>query len=322
MILIDFFNYILKYLCIAATNTLIQLQYILIWIYFTFDFSFQILYNYYSLQLTDLLCRKELIFMIKLIATDIDGTLVNDEKQLPPDFTDIIDILDKKGISFAVSSGRSYSALIDQFSFIAEKISFICDNGSYIVDKGEIISRSVIPQKAVHEILKTCYENELCPLLCGENGTYYSSKSVEYEQEVARYYNNTVYMEKLYDCRDNIFKIAIYGKDGIETNGLPVLNSRFGSNLTVSLSGYYWVDIMNPGINKGRGIQILQNKLGASYEETMAFGDYLNDIEMLEHAYYSFAMENAHPMVKKTANFSTGTNNEFSVTKEISRLLK
>ena len=54
----------------------------------------------------------------------------------------------------------------------------------------------------------------------------------------------------------------------------------------------------------------------------MAFGDYLNDIEMLEHAYYSFAMENAHPMVKKTANFSTGTNNEFSVTKEISRLIK
>lgn len=79
---------------------------------------------------------------------------------------------------------------------------------------------------------------------------------------------------------------------------------------------------MNPGINKGRGIQILQNKLGASYEETMAFGDYLNDIEMLEHAYYSFAMENAHPLVKKTANFSTGTNNEFSVTKEIMRLIK
>lgn len=260
--------------------------------------------------------------MIKLIATDIDGTLVNDEKLLPPDFENIIELLDKKRIAFAVSSGRSYAALIDQFDFIADKICFICDNGSYIVDKGKVVSRSVIPVKAVNEIIKVCLENDLCPLLCGENGTYYSTKSVEYEREVARYYNNTVYLESLYDCTDNIFKIAIYGKDGIEKKGLSVLENSFGDSLTVSLSGYYWVDIMNPGINKGRGIQILQNKLGASYEETMAFGDYLNDIEMLEHAYYSFAMENAHPLVKKTANFSTGTNNEFSVTKEIKRLIK
>ncbi len=260
--------------------------------------------------------------MIKLIATDIDGTLVNDEKLFPPDFKDVIDILEQKRITFAVSSGRSYAALIDQFNFIADKICFICDNGSYIVDKGKVVSRSVIPMKAVNEIIKVCLENDLRPLLCGENGTYYSSENLEYEKEVAKYYNNTVYLDSLYDCNDNIFKIAIFGKDGIEDKGLPLLQSRFGDSLTVCLSGYYWVDVMNPGINKGRGIQILQNKLGVSYEETMAFGDYLNDIEMLEQAYYSFAMENAHPLVKKTANFSTGSNNDFSVTKEIMRLIK
>lgn len=260
--------------------------------------------------------------MIKLIATDIDGTLVNDEKLLPPDFTDVINLLCDKGISFAVSSGRSYSALVEQFGFIADKISFICDNGANIIDKGKVISRSVIPQDAVLRIIKVCADNGLTPLLCGKSGTYYSSKSLEYAQEVARYYNNTVYLENLSECSDSIFKVAIYGENGIEHNGLPELTREFKDVLTVCLSGYYWVDVMNPGINKGRGIHILQNKLGVSYDETMAFGDYLNDIEMLENAYYSYAMENAHPLAKRAANFSTGSNNDFCVTKEIMKMIK
>ena len=79
---------------------------------------------------------------------------------------------------------------------------------------------------------------------------------------------------------------------------------------------------MIPRINNGRGIHILQNKLGVSYDETMAFGDYLNDIEMLENAYYSYAMENAHPLAKRAANVSTGSNNDFCVTKEIMKMIK
>lgn len=260
--------------------------------------------------------------MIKLIATDIDGTLVNDEKQLPPDFEQMIDMLESKGISFAIASGRSYSALERQFGFIADRICFICDNGAYIADKGKVISRSVIPQAAIHEILNVCEENGLTPLLCGENGTYYSSRSLAYSQEVAKYYINTVHLDDLHSFDDKIFKVAIYGEDGIEQHGLPALNKAFGDSLTVSLSGFYWVDVMNPGINKGRGINILQNKLGVSYEDTMAFGDYLNDVEMLQNAYYSFAMENSHPLVKKAANFTTGTNNEFSVSKEIRKILE
>lgn len=78
---------------------------------------------------------------------------------------------------------------------------------------------------------------------------------------------------------------------------------------------------MNVGVTKGRGIEVLQQRLGASYESTMAFGDYLNDIEMLNSAYYSYAMENAHPLVKNTANFHTGSNEDFSVMKEINKLI-
>ncbi len=65
---------------------------------------------------------------------------------------------------------------------------------------------------------------------------------------------------------------------------------------------------MKPGINKGQAVKLLQDSLEIKPEETMAFGDQLNDIEMLEQAYYSFAVGNARPEVKATARFQTDTN--------------
>ena len=76
---------------------------------------------------------------------------------------------------------------------------------------------------------------------------------------------------------------------------------------------------MNKGITKGEALRTLQNRLGVRYEDTMAFGDFLNDKELLENAYYSFAMENSHEEIKKTANFTTGSNNDNSVMKEIEK---
>ena len=66
-----------------------------------------------------------------------------------------------------------------------------------------------------------------------------------------------------------------------------------------------------------KNLKTLQKNLDVKYEETMAFGDFLNDDELLKNAYYSFAMSNAHPTIKETANFLTGSNNENSVMKEI-----
>lgn len=129
--------------------------------------------------------------MIKLIATDIDGTLVNDEKELPPDFMEVISMLEKKDIHFAIASGRSYTALENQFGDIADRISFICDNGAYIVENGKLTSSSVIPKNTVDGVVRVCEKCGLIPLLCGQHGTYYSSESVEYTKEVARYYTNT-----------------------------------------------------------------------------------------------------------------------------------
>ncbi len=261
--------------------------------------------------------------MIKLFATDIDGTLVNDAKELPPDFDGLIQSIYECGAVFAVSSGRSYAALIDQFERYSDRFYFICDNGANVIYKNKPVSRSLMPTEYVDAVLKTCYEDRLIPLLCGENGTYYSSSDAEYSAEVRKYYNNTVYSPDLSVSAksDGIFKIAVYCEKGIEKNGLSMLESRFGADLSVCLSGYYWVDIMNGGVSKGAAVRKIRSLIGAEYEETAAFGDYLNDVEMLESAYYSFAMANAHPLAKKAAAKVIGSNNDFSAAAEMRKLL-
>lgn len=259
--------------------------------------------------------------MIKLIASDIDGTLLDDKKHLPDDFDEVIDILYERGITFAISSGRSYSALSVQFSKYADKISFICDNGAYIVHNGELISISLIDKKTVDEIVRYCSELGLDVLLCGKNGTYHSIKKKTLHDEVNKYYINQVYLDNIYDCDDDIFKIAVFEENGIEHHGNPLLKERFGNQINVALSGVYWTDLMNENISKGMAIKILQERIGAGFNESAAFGDYLNDLEMLQSVYYSYAVSNAHELCKKAARFVIGSNNEQAVTKQIKKLI-
>lgn len=255
--------------------------------------------------------------MIKLIATDMDGTLLDDRKNLPQDFDDtIVKLFDKK-IRFAISSGRSFCTLKEQFSKYENELTFICDNGAYVVDKGTIVSCSVLPHDAVQSVVRFCTEYGLMVLLCGRNGTWHNSNSKSQNEEISQYYVNQIHMDDLTECNDDIFKIAIFEENGIENSAFPKLNARYGGSFNVQLSGKYWTDIMNKGISKGNALHTLQNRFGINYNDTMAFGDYLNDVEMLENSYYSFAMENSHDKVKRTANFTTGSNNDNSVMREI-----
>ena len=88
----------------------------------------------------------------------------------------------------------------------------------------------------------------------------------------------------------------------------------------VSLSGHEWVDIMNLTVNKGEAIRLIQKKYDISYEETMAFGDYLNDYEMMKSCYYSYAMKNAHEDLKEICRFEAPSNDENGVIKTIKKI--
>ena len=85
---------------------------------------------------------------------DMDGTLLDDNKQLPKNFDNIVKRLFNKNIRFVISSGRSYCTLKKQFSEYLDDMTFICDNGAYVVDKGKLLSVSVLPKDTVKEAVR------------------------------------------------------------------------------------------------------------------------------------------------------------------------
>ena len=262
--------------------------------------------------------------MIKLIATDMDGTLLDDEKRLPPDFSEVMDRLKRHDIRFTIASGRSYSALTPIFEPYSEKMSFICDNGAFIVQNGKEEFISSIASETVSRIVRICRDKipEAYPVLCGRRGIYAAGGfSLHSEKELGFYYNSRQICDDLANTGDDIFKIAIYDENDPKTCSYPVLDKIFGKELTLVVSGHLWMDIMNPGINKGAALNTIQKSLGISKKETMAFGDFYNDIDLLAQAEYSYVMDNANDDMKLHGKYIAGSNNSGGVTRAIKQYL-
>jgi len=114
-------------------------------------------------------------------------------------------------------------------------------------------------------------------------------------------------VEDLTRVESEFIKISVYRKTDVEAH-TRTLREKYADRLKMTIAGDMWMDCMRPGINKGQAVKLLQDSLGIKPEETMAFGDQLNDIEMLKQAYYSFAVGNAREEVKAAARFRTDTN--------------
>lgn len=256
--------------------------------------------------------------MIKLIATDMDGTLLDENGELPKDFLSVVDTLSKNDIKFVVASGRSYPTLHDIFQPISDELSYICDNGAFIVENKSISSMEIIAKEDVCNIINVCEEiPNIQVTLCGKKGMYQTDCSDEFNEEIDKYYIKKNIVEDLRTVEDDIFKIAICDFSDAYNNSYKILESKFGDDFSVVVSGALWVDIMNKNINKGIALEKIQEDLNVSYEETMVFGDFYNDVEMLKRAHYSFVMENANEDMKQYGNFIAKSNRESGVTKAI-----
>lgn len=256
--------------------------------------------------------------MIKLIASDMDGTLLNDKKEFPHDFDEVLDKLCEKNIHFVVASGRSYSTLKINFEGKLDKLDFICDNGAYVIVNGELVSMSLLKKSCVKHLIEICRGMErVTPVLCGVHGTYFERRDEEFYHEVTRYYLHYTCVDDIAAVDDDIFKIAVCDYNGAEKNVYPIVAKEFAEDFTVAVTGPKWIDIMNKGINKGAALKEIREHLGISPEETMAFGDYFNDVELLQNADYSFVMKNAHPDMRQYGKYTAESNNDEGVTKAI-----
>lgn len=256
--------------------------------------------------------------MIKLIASDMDGTLLDENSKLPKNFFETLDILIANKIKFAVASGRPYYTLQENFKPYSDKIYYICDNGAYIADGNKEISVSIIENHAVQAIVKKSLGLENTEIvLCGKKGAYHRPCSANFTKEINKYYLKKEIVTDFNNIDDEIFKITFCDLSGSKENSFKHLSPLFGEDFKVVVSGDIWLDITNKNINKGLALEKIQQAQNISYDETMAFGDFYNDIEMLEKAHYSFVMANANEDMKKYGNFTAESNKDNGVIKAI-----
>ena len=255
--------------------------------------------------------------MIKLIATDMDGTFLDDNNQFPKDFYKVFHTLKKKGIIFGAASGRQYYNLVERFHDVKENMLFIAENGTYVVYKGkELYSHTLNLQEAKKFVELARMIEGVHIVLCGKKSAYIEHSAPEALAEVNKYYTRCQLVDDLMEVDDDILKVSLLDFKGAEQNSIPFFTPYQG-DYQITVGGYYWMDIMSAGANKGIAIRKVQEFLNIDADETMVFGDYLNDLEMMQSAYYSFAMENAHKRIKEIARFETKSNNQSGVIETI-----
>ncbi len=260
--------------------------------------------------------------MIKLIAIDLDGSLLSDNKQLPADFWEVANELFKRGITVAIASGRPLQNIATVFDRIKNQLYFASDNGSFLVHGGEELLVSQLSLPSIQELIAISRPiPDAYPVLCGKHIAYVENTEDRFTQQALKYYQEFQVVTDLSLVKDTILKISLCDLKGSETNSYPHYMS-LENQYKVAVSGSIWLDITNLDGSKGNAIKEIQRRLQISPDETLVFGDFLNDIDMIQNAGYGYAMKNAHPEILKAAKYVTALdNNHGGVTDTIKKLL-
>ena len=260
---------------------------------------------------------------IKLIVSDMDGTLLNSEGKVSDSFFSLFDKLQSRGVQFVAASGRQYYSIIDKLEPIWEHIGVIAENGGIARRMNEELVLVTLEPKLVRELIRTIRKIPDCDMvLCAKKQAYVESTSQDFLNFFSEYYVRYQRVKDLTQVtNDDFFKIAIYNAKGTEENVYPRVKHLEG-DLQVKVSGEYWLDLSHLDANKGHALGIVQDKLNITPQETLVLGDYNNDLEMMRQSNFSFAMENAHPNVKKAASYRTKSNDEYGVEHVMEQVLE
>ena len=246
--------------------------------------------------------------MVKLIASDLDGTLLkNGAQELDPGVCGLIMQLKEKGIHFAAASGRQLQSLQNLFAPIKDKISYITENGSLCIsENGKIISKGLIQRELGLKIFGAAKEYGDCHcLLSCESRCYTDSTDKAFlDYLINDMHNDMEVVDDLSRIKEPFLKVAVCDFEGTR-NLEPYFKERFDGEIKVVTSGNLWVDFIAPNANKGTALKDLAEHMGIKAEEIIAFGDQYNDTEMLQFAGTSYAMSGAAPGVSYYSTYVT-----------------
>ena len=235
--------------------------------------------------------------MIRLIGTDLDGTLLEPDGTLPEGTFDMVRRLTDMGIRFAAASGRQYANLQRLFGPVAEQMAFVCENGALSFVEGQLAGYMPIPDETAQEIIRDVESLGMNLLISGKHTCYMLDQNRKYTDDIVYRLRNTVtILSDLSEIHEPIIKISGQIDSGV-ADIAPGLLAKWGNRLTATVSGRDWFDFTIA--NKGMGMHMLMQHMGLRKEEVVVFGDNFNDEPMFGVVGHPFLMEHANPALRK-----------------------
>lgn len=205
---------------------------------------------------------------IRLIAVDMDGTLLDGDGNVPEPLWELLPRLAERGVAFVPASGRQLATLRATFGDDAHTMSFIAENGAYVVRDGvEVASDPIDPAfvtRAVERLRALTREGyDLGVVVCGKRSAYIERTDPAFRAQAAAYYAALEQVDDVLAVDDAVLKLAIYDFAPAEHSVGRALDDLAESHRVV-VSGRHWVDIMNPGVDKGVALRRLQAASGVT----------------------------------------------------------
>ncbi len=251
----------------------------------------------------------------RIIAVDMDGTLLDAHGTIPAAFRDVMAYAEDNDVVIAPASGRQLRTLQDIFGDFSDAVpeAYIAENGTVVSYRGEIVSTTALPAEPVHAIIDAAAE-DFVVVVCRPDAAYVpAGLPTPVLAELGKYYHSTVETPDLHDAvTADVVKVAVYTPGDAEAEVFPVVEAA-APEVNVVISGANWVDVMHRGADKGVALRALADALGVAQSETVAFGDYLNDYALLQSAGTAWAMDNAHPELKAIADHIAPSNVDHGV---------
>lgn len=261
--------------------------------------------------------------MIKLIVTDVDDTLVPESHMdLNPEYFEVIQKLQEKGVMFVAASGRQKTSVKKVFEPIQDEIAYLADNGTDIKTKD--FAKSMRFQEGDYEKLAKDLQ-----ALDGRFEYMPSKPDWNFVREGAEDFYNLIVgygcqVKKVEDLTklEDISKVSLYHPDGIPEEIEKRMQDLWSERMDVCIAGRVYLDFTNKGCNKGKGLEVLQEYYEITPEETVAFGNADNDISMIKRAKYGYAVGNASEGLKQAAYEVIGPMKEDAVLKKMKEILE
>ena len=284
--------------------------------------------------------------MIKLIASDMDGTLLNNNHLIPKENLEAIKKAEEMGVKFAISTGRMYEdvkPLLDECGLRCQCI--VLNGGEYIDEDGNVLEGIYIGKEEARKIINMIKNEDIVAEIYTSDGLYTVNTkedaltevayriiafdpetSFEEAVEIAKthpHFVNLKYIKDVEEFLNSDLKIgkfvAFYNDEETTVKVKSKLEAIEGLAITSTFTKN--IEINNKDAQKGLILAKVADKMGIKREEVMVLGDSFNDYSMFTEFTESFAMENAIPQIKQIAKYITDTNDNAGVAKAIYKIL-